>query len=230
MKLAYPVDNEQIFLPNNVTQKGIFGDSGDDFNPDVNPDDGDEEYPCPPDCGDGINIRFTPIIHDATFLAHYFDRFIGENNVIDIIDAFFEIIKRYSEERDLRDGPIALQDPCYGVNNFACWYEYNIENNIHEISCKRVANIDAYRVLYFSDEKLVPFIKEVLARHTIYYIDYQKYYMISSAAIYSLYDYIRNNKQRTVITDKFRTSYTLLEKNTIVARRPWSMQENDLDT
>ncbi len=179
MKLKYPVDNEQIFLPHNIVQKGIYGNSDNDSS-DIDPDDS-EEGDITPDYENSIHVRFTPIIDRAIFLTKYFDKWwVSDNNIVDVIDAFIDIIKMHT---DLKDGPIALQDPAYGINNFACAYEYDDTENMHEISIQRVSNIDDYKVLYLSDSKLVPTITEVLKRYKMYFVDYDKYYLVTFSAI-----------------------------------------------
>lgn len=223
MKLKYPVDNEQIFLPHNVVQNGIYGqnegDGGDNINPDIDPE------PVPdPDWDKTIHVRFTPIPDKATFLANYFARGIGNENIVDIIDAFIEVVKNY---QDLRSGPIVLVDPACNINNFVAWYEYDERTKMNEISIRRFPDVEKYEVLYFSDQILVPIIIDVLKRHKIYYVDYDKYYLVTFAAIYSLYDYIRNHKDRIIATDKFKTSWNDFEKNTIVARRPVLIEDEE---
>ena len=216
MKLKYPVDNEQIFLPHNIVQKGIYGNSDNDSS-DIDSDDSGEGD-ITPDYENTIHVRFTPIIDRAIFLTKYFDKWwVSDNNIVDIIDAFIDIIKMHT---DLKDGPIALQDPAYGINNFACAYEYDDTENMHEISIQRVSNIDDYKVLYLSDSKLIPTITEVLKRYTMYFVDYDKYYLVTFSAIYSLYDYIRNHKDRIIETNKYKINWNKFDKNTIIAKRP----------
>jgi hypothetical protein len=132
MKLKYPVDNEQIFLPHNIVQKGIYGNNDNDSS-DIDPDDSGEGD-ITPDYENIIHIRCTPIIDRAIFLTKYFDKWsVSDNNIVDVIDAFIDIIKMNC---DLKDGPIALQDPAYSINNFVCIYEYDDNENMHEINPK----------------------------------------------------------------------------------------------
>jgi len=216
MKLKYPVDNEQIFLPHNIIQKGIYGNSDNDSS-DIDPDDSGEDD-ITPDYENTIHVRFTPIIDRAIFLTKYFDKWwINDNDIVNIIDAFIDIIKMHT---DLKDGPIALQDPAYNINNFSCVYEYDDKENMHEISIQRVSNIYDYKVLYLSDSKLVPTITEVLKRYKMYFVDYDKYYLVTFSAIYSLYDYIRNHKDRIVETNRYKINWNEFDRNTIIAKRP----------
>jgi hypothetical protein len=216
MKLQYPVDNEQIFLPHNIVQKGIYGNSDNDSS-DIDPDDSGEGD-ITPDYENIIHIRCTPIIDRAIFLTKYFDKWsVSDNNIVDVIDAFIDIIKMHS---DLKDGPIALQDPAYSINNFVCVYEYDDNENTHEIRIRRVSKIKDYGVLYLSDPKLVPTITEVLKRYKMYFVDYDKYYLVTFSAIYSLYDYIRNHKDRIIETNKYKINWNEFDKNTIIAKRP----------
>jgi len=216
MKLKYPVDNEQIFLPHNIVQKGIYGNNDNDSS-DIDPDDSGEGD-ITPDYENIIHVRFTPIIDRAIFLTKYFDKWlINDNDIVNIIDAFIDIIKMHT---DLKDGPIALQDPAYNINNFSCVYEYDDKENMHEISIQRVSNIYDYKVLYLSDSKLVPTITEVLKRYKMYFVDYDKYYLVTFSAIYSLYDYIRNHKDRIVETNRYKINWNEFDRNTIIAKRP----------
>ena len=216
MKLEYPVDNEQIFLPNNIdlTKMGNAdsdnGEGWEGLDPDDSGDSSEED-------SNSINIKFTNIANNAIFFAHYFHVDIEyDYNVFDIINVFFDLVKRHT---DLRYGPISLIDPGIGVNNFACWYEFDAEESMNEVNCKMVKNIQMFYTVDLSDDRLDNDIAELLKEHAIYYEDNEKYYIATYCAIYALYDYLKNFKDRVVNSGKYLVSVNAFEKNTIIARR-----------
>ena len=217
MKLQYPVDNEQIFLPNNIdiTKMGNSNDNNGEGWEGLDPDNsGDSEED---DAANSIDFRLTNIETTAIFFAHYFHIDIEQKyHVCDIANTFFDLVKRHT---DLRYGPISLVDPGIGVNNFACWYEFDVEQQMNEVNCKMVRNIEMFYTVDLSDDRLDADIADLLREHAIYYADNEKYYIATYCVLYAIYDYLKNHPDRTINTFKYFVSVNPFEKNTIVARR-----------
>ena len=223
MKLQFPVDNEQIFLPNNIEQKfGMYEDNinneREDWEEDWDSDDDSQEQGKE----NIIDITYTSIPYNAAFLANYFIRkVIKPSNVVDLAEAFFDLIKRRAE---LHDGPILVRDPAEHIYNFLCWYEFDADNLVNEVHCKRIWKADETGdIMDLSDSKLTVDIGEVLRPKAIYYANYDEYHVATFSVIYTLYDYLRNHKYRTVDTGRYKIGFTVEERNTIVAKRPIEM-------
>lgn len=215
MKLKYPVDNEQIFLPNNIdiTNMGDIENEDEDFDP-IDPDD---EYEDEEDVeGKSIDIKLTSIISDALLLSDYFRIHIGSDHIEDIANVFFDLVKRNAE---LREYPVALIDPGLEVNNFGAWYEYDAESETNEIYCQMIKHIQMYYNIDISDNRLALDIAELLRPYAIYYGNNDIYHIATFCVIYSIYRYIRRHKHRIIKTNKYLISNNPMEKNCIVAKR-----------
>lgn len=217
MKLSYPVDNEQIFLPHHIIQSGLMGSEGEEYDPDYNPDEEDGDGDDDQEQCDSIDIRFTNIASNAIFFADYFKRgLIKENNIIDLAEAFFELVKLQTE---LQNGPIKLLDPIGYINNFSCWFEFNEEESMIEIYFKRISNMEGQLGRDLSDKRMDKDIWDILVKRAIYYADFIEYYLATFSVVYAIYDYCRTHKDRIVAIGRYKVGFNNSARNTMTAKR-----------
>ena len=215
MKFAYPVDNEQIFLPKFLSSIIDYKYGDNNYSEDMW-----EEIEIDETEGE-VELIQSFIVDKAIFLSKFLNNYIENYYVYkELADVFFETVACNS---DLREGPVTLIDPICGRNNYLCNFEFKLEdlNSSYTLKCETKESVKGLEILPYFSPSLEKTIDKVCSRHNIFYSNYHKYcfYIASYCVVYAIFDYLTEHPKKTLKTKYHTIRYDEYDNKTFTVER-----------